>query len=51
MPFTVLQCVNKYIIYYIYIYIISYRYTVTYMYIQNAYNVKLTNFRPFSSNQ
>ena len=28
------------------------RYTVTnMMYIQNAYNTKLTNFRPFSSNQ
>ena len=38
---TILTKYRYYTILYVDIYIISYRYTVTYMYIQNAYNYNL----------
>ena len=38
---TILTKNRYYTILYVNIYIISYRYTVTYMYIQNAYNYSL----------
>ena len=49
---TILTKHKYYTILYVDIYTIPYRYTVTYMYTQNAYNYNLyTIFRPFSSNQ
>ena len=49
---TILTKHKYYTILYVDIYIISYRYTVTYMYTQNAYNYNFyAIFRPFSSNQ
>ena len=40
---TILTKHRYYTILYVDIYIISYRYTVTYMYIRNAYNYNLPN--------
>ena len=46
---TILTKHRYYTMLYVDIYIISYRYTVTYVYIQNAYNYNLPTLRHLSN--